>query len=161
MSEDLAQCIIYDSPNRGARLIGIEYVISEKLFQQLSPDEQRLWHSHDYEVHAGLLTAPGMPEDAEKSLMKDLARTFGKTFHTWQVDRDPIPLGIPQLMMAYTGDGQVPPVWLQKRDQSEGISVERLRSTRASVSGPVAHGRADDWTSNAPLQLMLRQFDKA
>lgn len=30
--------------------IGIEYIVSEKLFESLSPDEQKLWHSHDYEV---------------------------------------------------------------------------------------------------------------
>lgn len=34
--------------------------------------------------------------------------TYGKTIHTWQVDRgDTLPLGAPQLMMSPTADGQV------------------------------------------------------
>jgi hypothetical protein len=38
------------------------------------------------------------------------ANTYGKTFHTWQVDRgDVLPLGPPQLMMSATADGQVQP----------------------------------------------------
>lgn len=32
VNEDFRQCIIYDSPEPTARLIGIEYIISEKLF---------------------------------------------------------------------------------------------------------------------------------
>ena len=32
VNEDFRQCIIYDSPNADAKLIGIEYVISEALF---------------------------------------------------------------------------------------------------------------------------------
>lgn len=32
VNEDFRQCIIYDSPRADARLIGIEYIISEKLF---------------------------------------------------------------------------------------------------------------------------------
>jgi hypothetical protein len=34
VNEDFRQCIIYDSPNPDARLIGIEYIISEKLFDR-------------------------------------------------------------------------------------------------------------------------------
>lgn len=36
MNEDFRQCIIYDSPKADARLIGIEYIISEKLFKGIS-----------------------------------------------------------------------------------------------------------------------------
>jgi len=31
-------------------LAGIEYIVSERLFESLDPEEQKLWHSHDYEV---------------------------------------------------------------------------------------------------------------
>lgn len=34
VNEDFRQCIIYDSPEPTARLIGIEYIISEKLFDR-------------------------------------------------------------------------------------------------------------------------------
>lgn len=45
---------------------------------------------------------------AETQEMKELIGLYGKTFHFWQVDRgDPLPLGLPQLMMSYTRDEQV------------------------------------------------------
>src|ERR1700722_19348481 len=69
LNADVWQCVIYESDKRNARLIGVEYIISEKLFNGLPPEEKKLWHSHRYEVMSGQLIAPGMPDEAEKQLM--------------------------------------------------------------------------------------------
>lgn len=107
-NEEMRQCLIYDSPDADARLIGLEYVISETMFLTLPDDEKRLWHSHEYEVKSGLLFMPGVPGPIERQDMEKLAKTYGKVFHFWQVDRkDNLPLGIPQLMMAFTREGQI------------------------------------------------------
>ncbi len=58
LRHDLHQCVIFDSNKPDARLIGIEYIISEERFRGLAEDEKRLWHSHHYEVKSGLLVAP-------------------------------------------------------------------------------------------------------
>lgn len=50
LNEEVRQCIIYDSANNNARLIGIEYIISRRLFESLPEEEKKLWHSHSYEV---------------------------------------------------------------------------------------------------------------
>ncbi len=43
-----------------------------------------------------MLQAPRVPVLAEDLEMKKLINTYGKTFHTWQVDRgDTLPLGTP------------------------------------------------------------------
>jgi hypothetical protein len=34
---------------------GIEYVITEKLFETLPMEERRYWHSHKHEVESGML----------------------------------------------------------------------------------------------------------
>lgn len=39
-----------DSDKANARLIGIEYIISRRLFEGLPADEKRFWHSHEHEV---------------------------------------------------------------------------------------------------------------
>ena len=44
------QCLIYDAPKNPARLIGVEYMITPKLYETFGPEERKLWHSHDYEV---------------------------------------------------------------------------------------------------------------
>ena len=66
-STDFHQCIIYDSGELDARLIGIEYIVSEKvrlphsifwhdthigpkMFKDLPQEEKKYWHSHKYEV---------------------------------------------------------------------------------------------------------------
>jgi hypothetical protein len=36
-------------------MIGIEYVITEKLFETLPMKEKRYWHSHKHEVESGML----------------------------------------------------------------------------------------------------------
>jgi hypothetical protein len=51
------QCLIYDTPNNPARLIGVEYMITPRLYEQLEKEERLLWHSHDYEarLHANVI----------------------------------------------------------------------------------------------------------
>ncbi len=49
--------------------MGVEYIISARLFATLPDDEKKLWHSHDYEVKSGSLVAPSLPQVAEKQLM--------------------------------------------------------------------------------------------
>src|SRR5215213_8586823 len=87
LAEDFHQCVIFDSNEKGARLIGVEYIVSERLFRGLPDDEKRLWHSHHYEVKSGALIAPGLPEIAEHAALAPIVSTYGKTFHTWQIDR--------------------------------------------------------------------------
>lgn len=90
--------------------LGIEYIISENLFLTLPDEEKRFWHSHEYEVKSGTLFMPGVPGAIERVDMEKVCKTYGKVFHFWQVDRgDILPLGIPQLMMALTRDGQLDP----------------------------------------------------
>ena len=75
LNEDFHQCVIYDANRPDAKLIGIEYIVSRKLFATLPDDEKKLWHSHDYEVGSGALIAPGVPDLGEHAVMADLAGT--------------------------------------------------------------------------------------
>jgi Protein of unknown function (DUF1264) len=47
-SDEVLQCVIYDSNKPGARLIGVEYIVSAKIFDSLPAEEKKLWHSHNY-----------------------------------------------------------------------------------------------------------------
>ncbi len=154
LNEDVFQCVIYDSDKRDARLIGVEYVISERLFQQLPAEEKQLWHSHRYEVKSGQLLAPGLPDAAEKMLMEQLVNTYGKTWHFWQVDRgDKLPLGLPKLMMGFTADGQADPAMVKSRDNDLDIDSAKVREKRRDIpTRPIAEG-ADAWQHGDVFQL--------
>ena len=68
--------------NSNGFYLSSKYIISEDLFESLSPEEKKLWHSHVHEVKSGELIAPGVPDIAEKEVMKDIIQTYGKTFHS-------------------------------------------------------------------------------
>lgn len=55
-NEEMRQCIIYDSGAPDARLIGVEYIISRRLYEGLPAEERQYWHSHVYEVARGCPT---------------------------------------------------------------------------------------------------------
>lgn len=108
LNEDMRQCLIFDGPDAGARLIGVEYIVAEPLFLTLPDDEKPLWHTHEFEVKGGVLFMPGVPGVVERRDLEKVCKTYGKTIHFWQVDRgDALPLGLPQIMMALTRDGQL------------------------------------------------------
>jgi len=144
INEEVHQCVIYDSPESTARLIGIEYIISERLFLTLPEEEKKYWHSHAYEVKSGMLVAPSIPYAVENIEMEKLASTYGKTWHTWQVDRgDTLPFGPASLMMAFTRDGQVRPEILAEKDRMTGSITAEVKKNRASIPCPMVHPGAD------------------
>ena len=158
LSEDFHQCVIYDSDRLDAKLIGIEYIVSERIFRTLPDEEKRLWHSHDYEVMSGELIAPGVPEAAGHAFMQTLVTTYGKTWHTWQVDRyADFPTGIPQLMMGFVEDHQLDPQRLADRDRRFGVSTQALRTDRTDIPRPAVVPGANAWQSGTTVQLTLQQ----
>ncbi|XP_020583281.1 oil body-associated protein 1A-like [Phalaenopsis equestris] len=152
VNADVRQCLIFDSLEPGARLIGVEYIITEPLFLTLPDEEKPLWHSHEYEVKSGVLFLPGVPGIVERRDLEKVAKTYGKTFHFWQVDRgDELPLGVPSLMMALTRDGQLHEDLARGVEKKFGVSFEKERENRAYISGPehgihhLANGAGKRW----------------
>lgn len=154
LNDDVMQAVIYDANTHDARLMGVEYIISERLFRTLPPDEKKLWHSHQYEVKSGSLIAPGLPAVADKALMNKIVNTYGKTWHTWHTDRDKtLPLGIPALMMGFTGEGQLDPALLADRDRRFDVNTQEIKQQRQDVlARPVAEG-ANAWERGDVIQL--------
>lgn len=156
VNEDLTQCVIFDGNRADARLMGIEYVISARLFAGLQPVEKRMWHSHRYEVKSGALIAPGIADVAERELMEKMVGTYGKTWHTWHTDKQhPLPLGIPQLMAGFTADGQLQEQLIAARDARFGISTAEKRQHRANIGEPPIDPAADQGLAPDAPQLRL------
>ena len=132
--------------------------MSEERFRRLPDDEKRLWHSHHYEVKSGELVAPGIPELAERTYFRDLVSTYGKTFHTWQIDRDDFPYGVPQLMMGFTQDGQIDEALLEARDKRLGTSWKQRRNKRADIPMPTPLPGANFWASGTTVQTDIREM---
>ncbi|KAF7957635.1 hypothetical protein EAE96_003209 [Botrytis aclada] len=150
LSADVRQCLIYDSPSSPARLIGVEYMITRRLYEKLDEGERKLWHSHDYEVKSGMLILPNptVPDAvwtvAETEEMKEVIGLYGKTFHFWQTDRgDELPLGMPVLMGSFTADDQVPWDKVKERDERFGVDTLKKREAREGIENVDIHEDAD------------------
>ncbi|ONH49930.1 Protein of unknown function [Pseudomonas cedrina] len=155
LNEEVIQCVIYDGNRQDAKLMGVEYIISKQLFNTLPAAEKALWHSHVHEVKSGQLVAPGIPDVAEHALMNKLVNTYGKTWHTWHTDLNKqLPLGVPQLMMGFTADGQADPAMVAERDQRLGINSSDKKKARADIiAAPIAPG-ADAWRQGNVIQIV-------
>jgi len=146
VSKDMHQCIIYDSNKPDARLIGIEYLISEALFLGLDPEEKKYWHSHQFEVSSGMLVAPGLPERAEREFVTEVQGMYGKIVHTWQIDKHPLlPLGPPQLMTSLTADWQVDQKLMLEKDVVTNMSSEERKRSRQDLPYTRKAKGADAW----------------
>ncbi|KAI3939590.1 hypothetical protein MKX01_038545 [Papaver californicum] len=159
LNPDFLHCAVYDSDSTTARLIGIYplfwtwnilYRIGS-LNRYLSRNK-KLWHSHAYEIKAGLWMNPRVPEMKLKSVLQDLTRSYGKFWCTWQVDRgDALPLGAPSLMMSpqEVNLGMVKPEMLKRREDKYKVSHESLMQSRAGIEVPEKINTNADYWKNA------------
>lgn len=138
MNQDFAQCALFDGSGPQANLNGVEYIISEKLFATLPDAEKKYWHPHNSEILSGQLIAPGIPQVAEKALMKDKMNSYGKTWHVWNTGMfgavaDKLPYGEPMLAWSFNRDGEAMPAMVEQRDKRLGVSSADKRSDRADL----------------------------
>ncbi len=138
VNEDFAQCMLFDSPKKNANLNSIEYIISDKLFAALPEEEKKYWHPHNGEILSGELVAPGIPNVAEKVLMKGKMNSYGKTWHIWNTGYqgsigDDLPLGEPMLAWSFNRDGEAIPGLVETRDKKLGLDTAQKRKKRADL----------------------------
>ncbi|WP_234645536.1 OBAP family protein [Dyadobacter sp. CY356] len=156
LNEDLYQAIIFDGNKEDAKIMGIEYIITAKLFATLSLEEKRLWHSHSFEVSSGSLIAPGLPDVAEHELMEKLVSTYGKTIHTWHTDQQrTLPIGAPMIMMGFTKEGQLHPEMLADRDKRFNVSTKKKKENRQDIPVTKPAAGADAWQKGQVRQLVI------
>jgi hypothetical protein len=156
INEDMYQAIMYDGNGEDAKIMGVEYIVSERLFKTLPEEEKKLWHSHHHEVKSGTLIAPGIPEVAEHELMEKLVSTYGKIIHTWHTDQDRnLPVGAPQIMMGFTKEGQLKPGLLQARDKRFNVSSAEKKKNREDIPMPNVDPMANAWEKGEVRQIVI------
>jgi hypothetical protein len=86
--------------------------------------------------------------------MTKLVGTYGKTWHTWHTDQHKgLPVGVPQLMMGFTADGQADPKMVAARDQRFKVSSAEKRKQRADIPAPPIDPGADAWQRGHEIQV--------
>lgn len=136
-------------------------MISPRLYGTLEAEEQKLWHSHVFEVKSGMLIMPKpavVPEAAweiaENKEMEEVVTLYGKVYHLWQTDRgDTLPLGEPKLMTSFTKAEQFPDFekTVGDRDKRFGSDWRRKKQVREYIEEPKIHENADmTWKGGVP-----------
>jgi hypothetical protein len=138
-NEDFAQCVLFDGNTSEARLMGVEYIISEKLYEALPAEEKAFWHPHNYEILSGTLRMPGLPDAAEKAALTTKINSYGKTWHTWMTGvhgrpADALPLGPPHLQWSFNRDGEANPEMVQARDSRMDLNSTEAREQRQDLA---------------------------
>jgi hypothetical protein len=100
---DLNQCVLYDGTGPDARLIGIEYLVSNAIYQSMPDEEKVYWHDHKFEIDHGLLKSLTQSEKEEKETLAQVRTMWGKVYHTW-VDGKTYPRGPARLFWSVTGE---------------------------------------------------------
>jgi hypothetical protein len=139
VNEDFAQCVLYDGNTAGARLHGVEYIISKRLYGSLPADERAFWHPHNYEILSGQLRMPGLPDAAEEEALKRKINSYGKTWHFWMTGvhgrpPDGLPLGPPHLAWSFNHDGEADPAMVRARDERMDLDTAAARRARADLT---------------------------
>jgi hypothetical protein len=132
---DVFQCTLFDGTGKNAKLIGVEYLISDEAYRKLPDEEKKYWHAHTYEVLGGGLIAPQMSPEDEMKFMKVVIKTWGKAWHTWPDPSTPVPAGEPLLIWSLMGDGQVDEKVLAARDKEFKVDTAKVRDARVKEFG--------------------------
>jgi Protein of unknown function (DUF1264) len=136
--------VIFDRNAPDARLIGIEYIVSEERFRALPDDEKRLWHSHRYEVKSGTLAAPGIPERAGGRLRP--GRVPARQLTTW-----PRALPPPRTRSSATRPAVASRSYSGPEREPRSVRMKRFFTERTVVS-PIRQAGVMNWL-NEPVSL--------
>jgi hypothetical protein len=132
---DVFQCVLFDGTGANAKLVGVEYLISDEAYRKLPAAEKPYWHAHTYEVLSGGLIAPGMDPKDEAAFMKTVLTTWGKAWHTWPDPSTAVPIGEPLLIWSLMGDGQADPKVVAARDKEFNVDTAKIREGRVAAFG--------------------------
>lgn len=163
VTEDFAECVLFDGNTPDANLIGVEYIISEALFERLPAGERDFWHPHNGEILSGQLVAPGLPGMAEHELMRKKMNSYGKTWHVWDTGGthgpgDAVPMGEAKLMWSFSRLGEARDWLIRQRDERMGFDTDgvgRSRQDLVALARPqegvdTLHGRYGRPTRDIP-----------
>lgn len=103
LNSQVNQCVLYDGTGKDARLIGIEYLVTDELYQKMPAEEKAYWHDHKHEVDAGLIRSITQTGDEEKQTLGAVRTLWGKTYHTW-ASGTTYPRGPARLYWSVTGE---------------------------------------------------------
>lgn len=83
------QCLLFESTDPKAKLVGIEYFIAKDLTRKLPAIQwHRYFHDHRVEIATGRVKVLDMPDDQAAKVAEAAMETDGVIYHLWQPGLD-------------------------------------------------------------------------
>lgn len=85
VSDQILQCLLFESTDPKAKLVGIEYFVAKDLTRKLPPIQwHRYFHDHRVEIATGRVKVLDMPEEQAAKVAEAAMETDGVIYHLWQ-----------------------------------------------------------------------------
>ena len=85
ISDKILQCLLFESTDPKAPLVGVEYFVAKDLSRKLPAIQwHRHFHDHKVEIATGRVQILDMPEDQAAKVAEVAAGTDGVIYHLWQ-----------------------------------------------------------------------------
>lgn len=85
ISDKILQCLLFESTDPKAPLVGIEYFVAKDLTRKLPAIQwHRHFHDHKVEIATGRVQIMDMPLDQAAKVAEAAAGTDGVIYHLWQ-----------------------------------------------------------------------------
>ncbi|HEU4684608.1 MAG TPA: DUF1264 domain-containing protein [Nitrospira sp.] len=85
ISDKILQCLLYESTDPKAKLVGIEYFVAKDLTRKLPAIQwHRHFHDHRVEIATGRVKVLDMPDDQAAKVAEAAMETDGVIYHLWQ-----------------------------------------------------------------------------
>ena len=87
-SPTIIQCLLYESTQANALLVGVEYFVAKSVARDAVSFEtwNKFYHDHDVEIKTGRVQVLDLPPDEVKKVAAAAAQTDGIIFHLWPKD---------------------------------------------------------------------------
>ena len=85
VSEQVYQCLLFESPDPNALLVGVEYFIAKSVSRENVPLAvwNKYYHDHAREIATGRVQVLDLPEDQAKAVAQAASQTDGIIFRLW------------------------------------------------------------------------------
>lgn len=84
IGDEVTECLLFDEHEPGARLIGVEVIVSSRIFEEsVAEEEKAKWHYHETELPLVEPTLPDLSEEEAQEVVSAIKDTYGKVIIFW------------------------------------------------------------------------------
>ena len=97
----LIECLLFDSDEPDARLVGVEVIVDGATYEELDAAEQEFWHYHKEEIPKVEATLPDLSAEEAAQVVAQIKETYGKLYILWDPTQNELPTGEPSLTIRH------------------------------------------------------------